>query len=154
MKHERRELQHEFISVLVNDIRAWVTAGRPSESPLPSPITGAKSCPSYPATRSGTPFSTRGASAHLGHPHDGHVHDDTGLPASRTFGPCVTQRCAYWTGHCNLGTRIASVNIRRTDPPPNQEAGATCPIRSTCRWLAENGPTVCTGCQLVEYHPF
>lgn len=144
---------HQFSATLVKEIRAWVLADRPQDVASGNPITAPRSCPSYPDSRLGTPFMTPANKELCGSPGES-LDDQPTHPPSRTFGACVTKRCAYWSGRCTLGATIAKVSITQMTPRPDEDFGSNCPIRSTCRWLEENGPMVCNGCQLVEYNPW
>lgn len=72
----------------------------------------------------------------------------------RYSGPCVTGRCQFWAGNCQLGAIVArapSVAPLVFVPRDDSSDPARCPIGSVCRWRAENGESVCIGCQGVLY---
>lgn len=57
----------------------------------------------------------------------------------RIAGPCQGSRCGHWDDGCSLGRMVALSAVPGGDP-------STCPITDQCRWLAENGPVVCSRC--------
>jgi len=95
----------------------------------------------------------------------------------RLAGPCVTGGCGFWTGsQCGLGQRLADsfaeVTEQARESPSDYSSqhadnGSTsikhgadandaarmqipkCAIRGTCRWFAEQGPTICRACRFV-----
>jgi len=58
----------------------------------------------------------------------------------RFTGPCVTRSCAYWDGHCTLGSWLAT----RSSP-----ADTPCSIAERCRWRLENNNKVCGICPSI-----
>jgi hypothetical protein len=58
----------------------------------------------------------------------------------RLTGPCVMSRCFNWNGSCTLGPLLVSRTASQKVP---------CPIRGQCRWLIENGESVCGQCTEV-----
>ena len=62
----------------------------------------------------------------------------------RFSAKCEEHRCAQFKdGHCSLGRRIAA------GLDPVVSALPPCLIRSTCRWFAEEGESVCYRCPQV-----
>jgi hypothetical protein len=71
------------------------------------------------------------------------------MSTTRFFGSCVKESCEHWSGRtCNLGHAVSQIHVRIESSPSN------CPIRSSCRWRAENGDTVCSVCPAVRYLDF
>ncbi len=72
--------------------------------------------------------------------------DPTILPTRilRFSARCQNGGCAQFDGHgCRLGRDIAKLMAPASDTPP------PCNIRKSCRWYAENGPSVCLRCSRV-----
>ena len=134
---------------ITSELTQWLALGRPHVAPYMAPAQGPRTCPSYP--EKGRAFAARLRSGELVFldPADScEARADT--VSTRAHGPCVTSRCAYWSGNCQLGAMITAVAIRtsRTDPTATVRS---CPISSSCRWLAENGSAACLGCIEADY---
>jgi hypothetical protein len=62
----------------------------------------------------------------------------------RLAAPCEESRCVHFEGsRCTLGARIVEMVPAVVDVLPR------CSIRSTCRWYAEQGGSVCMRCPQV-----
>lgn len=62
----------------------------------------------------------------------------------RFSAKCQNTGCGQFDGQsCRLGRDIAKMMAPADDLPP------PCNIRKTCRWYAENGPSVCLRCSRV-----
>jgi len=66
---------------------------------------------------------------------------------------CVEGHCSHWTGAaCGLIETIldrveAEASVLKADAVPS------CPIRSQCRWYAQEGRSACMVCDLVVRQP-
>ena len=63
---------------------------------------------------------------------------------ARFAGPCATSACSNWGGGCRLGRFVAE---------DAASEGRPCAISDRCRWISENGPSVCQRCPVVTYRP-
>lgn len=62
----------------------------------------------------------------------------------RFAAQCQTSQCRHYDGAaCSLASRIVELL------PPVAEALPACAIRRTCRWRAEQGPSICLTCPQV-----
>lgn len=128
----------------------WHASGRPHVGPRMTPVAGPRTCPSYP--EKGSLFAVRLRSGELVFlDNETAVEADNDVVSTRAHGPCVTTRCAYWSGNCQLGSIISRVAIRNRRTEGSFTAIDACPIRRSCRWLAENGPSACSGCVHADY---
>ncbi|MFM8794114.1 MAG: hypothetical protein ACKOFF_04355 [Acidimicrobiales bacterium] len=132
------------------ELDAWLAAGRPHVGPHIAPVTGPRTCPSYPER--GEVFAARLRSGELVFV-DADTAAATGddVVSTRAHGPCVTTRCAYWAGNCQLGSMITRVAVRGRHTESTFTEFGKCPISVSCRWLAENGPAACNGCVHADY---
>ena len=138
--------------VLAEKIAVWAYLGRRPVDVLEGPVSGKKTCPSYPDRSSGTELGVRlsDGSFHFA-PDDQFVQGAVDVESERFYGPCLNRRCSYWSGNCQLGAKIAEVVVEQDGIDSARDHGAECPIRMTCRWRAENGKAVCGGCSSVDY---
>lgn len=61
---------------------------------------------------------------------------------------CESGSCAQFRdGACRLGRDVVAMVGQADSTPP------ACSIRRTCRWFAENGPSVCLRCSRVVTDP-
>ena len=139
-------------SGLVKEIADWVGLKCPESDPLIASATGKKTCPSYPDNAGGTKFAIRlvDSSFHFV-VQDEEFDDLVSIHSTRLHGPCLTSRCIYWSGNCQLGTKIAHVEVHRLNECSTSDVINACPIQLTCRWRTENGISVCHGCTQVDY---
>ena len=139
-------------SNLADEVLAWIEADRPECAPVVAPATGKLTCPSYPDNSTGTRFAVRladGSFQFLG--SDADVDDLIEIQSNRLHGPCLTSRCAYWLGNCQLGVKISQVAVNQVSGRSVVEVINDCPIQKTCRWRAENGVVACHSCVNVSY---
>ena len=150
MKAILRMTTDERRSVVRSGILLWIEEGYKTLAPK-LPHISAKNfvCPSYPNGQSGIKF--------------GILDDEVGLrfetsgenEFNRYYGQCVTTRCVYWKGHCQLGAIVATSAERTSEsfvPVSINSPEDGCPIQSICRWRNENGEAACSGCQGVAYN--
>jgi hypothetical protein len=64
---------------------------------------------------------------------------------TRLAGRCHGHECAYWAGACQLGQRLATVEVHVSN-----RFSPRCVIRKQCRWFAENGSAACNNCPYVR----
>jgi|LakMenE01Jun11ns_1017448.scaffolds.fasta_scaffold9810147_2 hypothetical protein len=65
----------------------------------------------------------------------------------RFYGPCVQSACGHWfKNHCQLGVSVSKVRVVM------KTRTSSCPIKTSCRWLRENGTSACRGCAYVDYN--
>lgn len=134
------------------EIAEWVGDECPEVDPLIASAKGRKTCPSYPDNAGGTKFAVRltNSSFHF-------VSQDESLDvfipirSERLYGPCLTSRCIYWSGNCQLGTKIARVEVHEFSAYSTFDVISGCPIQLTCRWRSENGRNACRSCTQVDY---
>jgi len=131
----------------------WHDLGRPHVPSLRGKASGHRTCPSYPADSGGTTLANRTADGGLQFIKDppSHAPCDAAGPV-RLSGPCITTGCGYWREGCQLGAilaRAACSGGRAQIPTPSV---SSCPIRATCRWVAENGLAACVACASVDYY--
>lgn len=140
------------LSSLVIEVSSWVKSERPEVAPIIVSATGRKTCPSYPESSEGTKFAVRladGLFQFVG-PDEACV-DLVQIRSTRLNGPCVTSRCVYWSGNCQLGAKISQVALSQLGDVSSMKLINQCPIRKTCRWRAENGIDACHSCLQVDY---
>jgi len=139
-------------SSLFKEIADWIGSECPEFDPLIASSTGKKTCPSYPDNAGGTKFAIRlvDSSFHFV-VQDEEFDDLVSIHSTRLHGPCLTSRCIYWSGNCQLGTKIAHVEVHRLNECSASDVISDCPIQVTCRWRTENGINVCHGCTQVDY---
>ena len=138
---------------LVGALSNWHDRGRPHVTPLRGKREGRRTCPSYPADSGGTTLADGTMEGGLQFITDPPSHSPC-APAGpvRRSGPCITAGCAYWRDGCQLGAilaRAARSGGRGRSPTPSV---SSCPIRTTCRWVAENGLVACVACASVDYY--
>ncbi len=74
----------------------------------------------------------------------GDLRDSDPTQVLRIAATCEESRCVHYEGsHCTLGERIVAMVPAVVDVLPR------CAIRSTCRWYAEQGGSVCLRCPQV-----
>ena len=134
----------------VDAVKNWIKLGRPYVDGLDQSLLAPKTCPSYPDSRSGVPLLVRMRDGTFDF-GDGWLVESHLVVSRRFAGPCVSTRCAYWSGNCQLGAML-SVSVKHLDYLEEQTvARLDCPVRGSCRWVAENGPQVCSVCVHVDY---
>ena len=139
-------------STLFKEIADWVGLERPQFDPLIASATGKKTCPSYPNDAGGTMFAVRLVDSSFHFVDQDEKFDDLVLVQStRLHGPCLTSRCVYWSGNCQLGTKIAHVEVHQINEMSASDVISDCPIQLTCRWRSENGNIACRSCTQVDY---
>lgn len=120
------------------------------------PAPGDLECPSVPLLRGGRAIAIRDTSddkfeflAETFPVSPGSLSDSLAVSVQarlRLSGPCIRSACDSWTsGGCRWGRAIASVGSGHAEVP------VSCPIRGTCRWIAENGDSVCRVCPKLAY---
>lgn len=147
----RMTVASEQSVIVASGVSEWNARGRPKIHRHVVDAPGPRACPSYPPDGGGRVFARVDVEG-------GMVFGDSRacepVENQRFVGPCVSARCGYWDGHCQLGVLVAlSVAVESSAFLTDFSARATlsCPIRPTCRWLAENGEDACSGCQGVTY---
>lgn len=141
----------ERSAIVARGVSEWNARGRPRIHRPVVAAPGPRACPSYPPGGGGRVFARvddEGGMVFVDSP----VCEPDGN--QRFVGPCVSTRCEFWDGHCQLGMLVAlSVTVERgvLDTGFASRATLSCPVRTTCRWLAENGEDACSGCQDVTY---
>ena len=139
-------------SSLVKEIADWIGSERPEFDPLIASAKGKKTCPSYPDNAGGTMFAIRLADGSFHFVAQDQAFDDLILiESTRLHGPCSTSRCIYWSGNCQLGTKIAHVEVHQPNELAISDVISNCPIQLTCRWRSENGNNACRSCTQVDY---
>lgn len=137
---------------LADEVVVWIRSNRPESKPLIASGEGKLTCPSYPDNSHGTKFALRlkDNSFHF----LGSEDDFAGLvevQSVRFCGPCLTSRCAYWLGNCQLGVKISYVALDQESGRSSIDVMSDCPIQKTCRWKVENGLVACQSCVEVSY---
>jgi hypothetical protein len=137
---------------LAGEVVDWIKADRPAAEPLIGPAEGRMTCPSYPGESDGTQFAIRSNDGtfqflELGEVAVGQIP----IHSVRTFGPCLTSRCYYWAGNCQLGVKISQASMKQGPTLSVNDVIDSCPIKGTCRWRAENGDFACQSCVHVNY---
>lgn len=139
-------------SSFFSEIADWIGSERPEFEPLIASATGRKECPSYPDIAGGTKFAVRLTDGSFNFAAPDEEFDDlVSIQSARLHGPCLTSRCIYWSGNCQLGTKIAHIEVQRINECSTSDVISNCPIKLTCRWRSENGKSVCHGCTQVDY---
>jgi len=137
---------------LNREIARWLREERTYSEPLVSSVKGKKSCPSYQNEIGATKFAIRladGAIRFLGPEEENEFRNQ--IPTVRYFGNCVTSRCFYWLGSCQLGNKISQIALSEPEAGNNAKIISECLIKKTCRWRSENGLSACHGCTQVDY---
>ena len=139
-------------TILVGEIADWVGAERPEVTPLVASASGKRACPSYPDNAGGIKFALRLADGSFQFlAKDKEFDDRVHIQSSRLHGPCLTSRCVYWSGNCQLGAKISQVALSHLGDVSSMNLINQCPIQKTCRWRAENGIDACRSCLQVDY---
>ena len=139
-------------SSLFKEIAGWIGSECPEFEPLIASATGKNTCPSYPNDAGGTKFAVRLADGSFQFVAQDEEFDDlVSIQSTRSYGPCLTSRCIYWSGNCQLGTKIAHVEVHQPNELATSDVISNCPIQLTCRWRNENGKSACHGCTQVDY---
>ncbi len=66
---------------------------------------------------------------------------------NRLVGKCHTTGCQHWQGACRLGFFVSKVKVEVTNKSHQ------CAIAEECRWLTENGPSICDACAFMRNLP-
>ena len=138
--------------VLMGELAKWIDDERPWSEPLIEHQLGRKSCPSYPKNHASTQFIVRhddGAFNFLGLGIE--LDGQFSLRSVRSFGPCVTTKCHYWAGSCQLGVKLSQIAKKHDQTAWHNIVIDECPIKETCRWRSENGISACQSCVHVNY---
>lgn len=139
-------------SSLFKEIADWIGAECPEFDPLIASAKGRKTCPSYPESSEGTKFAVRLMDSSFHFVSKGENFDESvPVRSTRLYGPCLTSRCIYWSGNCQLGTKIAHVKVHHFNEYSTFDVINDCPIQLTCRWRSENGRNACRSCTQVDY---
>lgn len=69
----------------------------------------------------------------------------------RFASTCATSACTHWAEGCSLSSRLSQFQVFAVDSDNNQ-APPQCPIRPQCRWYLQDGPSICTACQVHSRH--
>lgn len=137
---------------LAGEIADWIKADRPAVEPLIGSAEGRMTCPSYPGKSDGTQFAIHSNDGSFQFLKLGEVTvEQIPIHLVRSYGPCVTSRCYYWAGNCQLGVKISQVSMQQSSTLAVNDVIDSCPIKSTCRWRAENGDFACQSCVHVNY---
>lgn len=141
----------ERIEAVMSGVLAWESLGGHLPVGHDHEKTVGLKCPSYPGQARGELFAVLDDEFGLRFVSSSEEIDDQ---VARFFGPCVATRCRYWSKSCQLGAVVTKAPIVvpdvfvRIEP---ESCSNECPIGTTCRWRAENGNSVCVGCQGVSY---
>ena len=137
---------------LAGDIADWIKADRPVVEPLLGSAEGRMTCPSYPGGSDGVQFAIRSNDGSFQFLELGEVAvEQIPIHSVRTYGPCLTSRCNYWVGNCQLGVKISHASMKQGLTLSVNDVIDSCPIKGTCRWRAENGDYACQSCVHVNY---
>ena len=137
---------------LAGEIADWIKADRPAVEPLIGSAEGRMTCPSYPGKSDGTQFAIHSNDGSFQFLKLGEVTvEQIPIHLVRSYGPCVTSRCYYWAGNCQLGVKISQVSMQQSSTLAVNDVIDSCPIKSTCRWRAENSDFACQSCVHVNY---
>ena len=137
---------------LAGEIADWIKADRPAVEPLIGSAEGRMTCPSYPGKSDGTQFAIHSNDGSFQFLKLGEVTvEQIPIHLVRSYGPCVTSRCYYWAGNCQLGVKISQVSLQQSSTLAVNDVIDSCPIKGTCRWRAENGVYACQSCVHVNY---
>jgi hypothetical protein len=79
------------------------------------------------------------------------LEGQSSLRSVRSFGPCVTTKCHYWAGSCQLGVKLSQIAKKHDQTAWHNIVIDECPIKETCRWQSENGISACQSCIHVNY---
>ena len=136
---------------LAGDIADWIKADRPVVEPLLGSAEGRMTCPSYPGGSDGVQFAIRSNDGSFQFLELGEVAvEQIPIHSVRTYGPCLTSRCNYWVGNCQLGVKISHASMKQGLTLSVNDVIDSCPIKGTCRWRAENGDYACQSCVHVN----
>ena len=115
-------------------------------------------CPSAPAKQGTTLFGLVDQEGQV-------VLHDKGVPVSKQLllhlpvtaehefrfaAPCVRSGCVRWNDECSLAAKLSEFQVFSHSETLEQPA---CPIQSSCRWLAQVGPSICSICLTVSRVP-
>ena len=138
--------------VLMGELAKWINNERPWSEPLIEHLSGRKSCPSYPENPASTQFAVRHDDGTFYFLWPGSELDgQSSLRSVRSFGPCVTTKCHYWAGSCQLGVKLSQIAKKHDQTAWHNIVIDECPIKETCRWRSENGISACQSCVHVNY---
>jgi hypothetical protein len=135
----------------------WIQEGRPDLEGLGSTETHALSCPAASDTHGDEVFAVFDEnSGELEYFPVAIVMPDIAkdnldlnrfATKNRLAGMCLTTGCQHWQGACRLGHFVNSVKVNVRNKSQH------CAITDKCRWLEENGPTICRACSSLRNLP-
>lgn len=64
----------------------------------------------------------------------------------RFASACATSACCHWADGCGLSARLAEFQVFAADL--ETELLPNCSIRAQCRWYLQDGPAMCSPCQI------
>jgi len=62
----------------------------------------------------------------------------------RFASPCAATRCIHWAEGCSLSSKLSQFQAF----PQDDSVQDHCAIRSQCRWYLQDGPQMCSNCQI------
>lgn len=65
----------------------------------------------------------------------------------RFASPCAQSACIHWQGRCDLSSRLSLFQAFRQDGA--QSGLPQCAIRPQCRWFLQDGPEMCSRCEII-----
>lgn len=105
-------------------------------------------CPSWDPTRTGRPFAQRSGLGKnwvfLG--SIGMPTADFDPATTRTTHPCARSACP---NHSESGCGVA--DWASSLPAPDHPLDVSCPLTASCRWRAEQGPSICQRCPGITH---
>lgn len=76
------------------------------------------------------------------------------VEADRQFrfaSACAGGGCIHWSDGCSLSARLSEFQAFRQDG--GEDGLPDCAIRTQCRWYIQDGPQMCSNCQIHSRLP-
>lgn len=68
----------------------------------------------------------------------------------RFASPCARSACIHWAGKCSLSSKLAEFQAFKQGEFFEEIALPTCAIRTSCRWFLQDGPGMCSKCEILS----
>jgi hypothetical protein len=70
----------------------------------------------------------------------------------RFASACATSACLHWAEGCSLSSRLSEFQVFASESDIDRTP-PECAIRARCRWYLQDGPAMCSVCQIHSRHP-
>lgn len=81
---------------------------------------------------------------------EGALQDGEPTTRFRFSAPCQGNHCSKWNGTgCGVAELVQSFQVPHSQKEAMSGARHACPIRLSCRWRHEHGPSICSSCEWI-----